>query len=56
LLWLKINPKSNDKANVDYDTKTAVVVYDDLLLDTVKLTEATKNAGYPSIVIESVKP
>lgn len=35
---------------VDYDSKTATVQFDDATITADKLTEATKDAGYPSTV------
>lgn len=40
------------KAEVDFDQRQAVVTFDDARTSVEKLTEATKNAGYPS----SLKP
>ena len=37
-------------ASVDYDSKTATVVFDDAVTTTQQLMDATKNAGYPSSV------
>lgn len=36
------------QAHVDYETKSAVVEFDDQKTNVGQLTEATKNAGYPS--------
>jgi mercuric ion binding protein len=36
------------KVTVDYAKKTATVQFDDAMATPVQLTEATKNAGYPS--------
>jgi periplasmic mercuric ion binding protein len=36
------------KATVSYKDKTAVVTYDDGMVDIKSLTDATTNAGYPS--------
>jgi mercuric ion binding protein len=41
-----------EKVNTTYETKEAVVIFDDAKTSVDKLTEATKKAGYPS----SVKP
>ena len=38
------------KATVDYESKTATVEFDDATATANQLTEATKNAGYPSSV------
>ncbi len=37
-------------ATVDLDSKTATVVFDDSTATPQQLTDATKNAGYPSSV------
>ena len=34
-----------------YETKTALVIYDDEIADVELLTEATSNAGYPSTIV-----
>lgn len=39
------------QANVDYETKSAVVVYDDQKTSVSLLTKATQDAGYPSTKI-----
>lgn len=36
------------RAEVDYDTRQAVVSFDDAKTDVEKLTRATADAGYPS--------
>ncbi len=38
------------KADVDFDSKLAVISYDDAKASPEALMEATKNAGYPSTV------
>jgi mercuric ion binding protein len=38
------------QVTVDYASKTATVEFDDAAATTDQLTEATKNAGYPSSV------
>lgn len=38
------------KAKVTFEDKLAVVTFDDEKTTVEKLTEATKNAGYPSVV------
>ncbi|MGR9053392.1 MAG: mercury resistance system periplasmic binding protein MerP [Gammaproteobacteria bacterium] len=38
------------KVTVDYASKTATVEFDDAAASAEQLTEATKNAGYPSSV------
>jgi mercuric ion binding protein len=43
------------KVSVDYASKTAKVQFDDSIVTTNKLTEATKTAGYPSTVKEDEK-
>ena len=35
---------------IDYESKIATVTFDDTVVTTAKLTEATTNAGYPSTV------
>lgn len=40
------------QASVDYETKSAVVVYDDQKTSVSLLTKATQNAGYPSTEIK----
>ena len=40
------------EANVTYEPKEAVVTFDDAKTSVEALTEATKNAGYPSTVKE----
>ena len=40
------------QANVDYETKSAVVVYDDQKTSVSLLTKATEDAGYPSTEIK----
>lgn len=40
------------KVKVSYDNKIAIVTYDDAKITTNALTEATKNAGFPSTVIK----
>jgi len=42
-------------AEVDYDKRQAVVIYDDTKADAAKLTRATANAGYPATPKESAK-
>ena len=42
-------------AKVDYETKTAVVTFDDGLTSVQKLREATSNVGYPSQVVKTEK-
>ena len=38
------------QVSVDYTTKTATVQFDDMIATVDNLTEATKDAGYPSSV------
>lgn len=38
------------KVEVSYETRSAVVTFDDAKTSTQKLTQATENAGYPSTV------
>lgn len=45
-----------EQAQVDYDNKTATVIYDDEKADAMKLTQATKDTGYPSKVVMEEKP
>jgi len=40
------------KAEVTFETKLAVVTFDDEKTTIKALTEATKNAGYPSTIIK----
>ncbi len=40
------------QAKVDYQTKSAVVVYDDQKASVSQLTQATEDAGYPSTEIK----
>ena len=42
-------------AKVDFDTKTAVVTFDDESTSVQKLREATSNAGYPSHLVKTDK-
>ena len=39
------------EAITDYETKTAVVIYDNEIADVELLTEATTDAGYPSTAL-----
>lgn len=39
------------EAITNYETKTALVIYDDEIADVELLTEATTNAGYPSTIV-----
>ena len=41
-----------EQAQVDYDSLTATITYDDKKADVRTLIQATKEAGYPSNVIE----
>jgi periplasmic mercuric ion binding protein len=41
---------SVQRVSVDYTSKTATVEFDDAATPVDKLTEATKNAGYPSTI------
>jgi periplasmic mercuric ion binding protein len=43
------------QVSVDYTTKTATVQFDDMIATVDKLTEATKNAGFPSSIKEGGK-
>lgn len=42
------------KAKVTFEDKLAVVTFDDEKTTVKKLTEATKNAGYPSLVKQTM--
>lgn len=44
--------KGVTQANVDYETKSAVVVYDDQKTSVSLLTKATQDAGYPSTEVK----
>jgi len=44
----KVNGVSS--AKVDYDSKSATVVFDDQITETDALIKATEHAGYPSTV------
>ena len=41
------------KVDVNFDKRQAVVTYDDARTNTGALTQATKDAGYPSAVMEA---
>ncbi len=41
------------KVDVNFDKRQAVVTYDDARTNTGALTQATKDAGYPSTVMEA---
>lgn len=43
------------EVTVDYPSKTATVQFDDAITTADKLTEATKNAGYPSSIKKEEK-
>jgi mercuric ion binding protein len=43
------------QVTVDYASKTATVQFDDAITTADKLTEATKNAGYPSTIKKDEK-
>lgn len=43
------------RADVDYDKRQAVVIFDDAKIDVAKLTRATADAGYPSTLKASAK-
>lgn len=45
-----------EQAQVDYERRTATIFYDDKKVDVIKLTQATKDAGYPSEVVTEEKP
>ena len=42
-------------AKVDYETKTAVVTFDDESASVQQLREATSNVGYPSQLVKTEK-
>ncbi len=42
-------------ARVDFAQRQAVVVFDDARTNVEALTQSTRNAGYPSTVLESLK-
>jgi mercuric ion binding protein len=44
-----------NSANVSYESKTAVVSFDDQLTDIKSLLKATENVGYPSVLKEDKK-
>lgn len=50
------NVEGVSKAKVTYDTKLAVVTFDDEKTTDKALTEATTNAGYPSTIVETETP
>lgn len=41
------------KVDVNFEQKTAIIDFDDVLSSVVALTQATEDAGYPSTVRES---
>lgn len=43
------------RVSVDFPKRQAVVVFDDAKTNVGALTEATKNTGYPSTVMEAIK-
>ncbi len=47
--------KGVSHAEVNFDKRQATVTFDDAKTDTVALTQATKNAGYPSVVATAPK-
>jgi len=46
------NVEGVSEAEVTFDTKLAVVTYDDEIATIEELTNATKNAGYPSELVD----
>lgn len=46
------NVEGVSEANVSFETKLAVVIFDDEKTTVKALTDATKNAGYPSKLAE----
>lgn len=43
------------QVEVSYEKRRAVVMFDDTKADVSTLTESTKNAGYPSTMVEAAK-
>lgn len=43
------------QVDVSYEKRQAVVMFDDTKADIRTLTESTKNAGYPSAMVEAAK-
>ena len=47
--------KGVSQAEVNFDKHQATVTFDDAKTNTAALTQATKNAGYPSVVTTATK-
>jgi mercuric ion binding protein len=47
--------KGVSQAQVSIDKRQATVIFDDAQTNTAALTQATKNAGYPSVVSMATK-
>lgn len=47
--------KGVSHAKVSFDKRKAIVTFDDAQTNTAALTQATKNAGYPSVVMTAMK-
>lgn len=43
------------QVEVSFENRSAVVIFDDAKANVSALTESTKNAGYPSTILESAK-
>ncbi len=42
-------------ATVNFDRRQAIVTFDDIKTNVDALTNATRNAGYPSVLVENIK-
>lgn len=42
-------------ANIDFDSKTAKVIFDDAVVNSAQISAITKDAGYPSTIIKAEK-
>ena len=47
--------KGVSQAEVNFNKRQATVTFDDAKINTAALTQATKNAGYPSVVTTATK-
>jgi mercuric ion binding protein len=47
--------KGVSQAEVNFDKRQAIVTFDDAKTNTAALTQATKNAGYPSVATAATK-
>lgn len=47
--------KGVSQAEVSFDKRQATVIFDDTQTHTAALTQATKDAGYPSVIIKATK-